>query len=279
MGLIIILVPLLIYYIIIVPLVKTQLINKKITNPKIKRLTFILLLLFPVGDHIIGYMVYKALCFTNGGVKIYKTVTDEREQRDYWFYDGLNVFDNSYNDKEFEYLSNNNLVKRGICTNLLKDGVVGERICAKNGFKEVYLNYCSKKYDNLPITDPDYKRSCKNAEEIIKKYNLENVIKVPKSPYRLSVLKYSKKRIIPFLEVYESYSYSKNRDADELLAEHYGYQFRGGWYIKTFNPYQPFWTYCRGDIIPGQYTETFNKVGMLETIIPNPYKKSNPKGE
>ena len=270
MGLIIILVPLLIYYIIIVPLVKTQLINKKITNPKIKRLTFILLLLFPVGDHIIGYMVYKALCFTNGGVKIYKTVTDEREQRDYWFYDGLNVFDNSYNDKEFEYLSNNNLVKRGICTNLLKDGVVGERICAKNGFKEVYLNYCNEKYDNLPITDPDYKRSCKNADEIIKKYNLENVIKVPKSPYSMYVSNFDKNydSNMPLFLIRKKEQRIKNKNTNEILAEYKGYSFGGGWYIRTVSPY-PFGVNCGGK-------------GLLyleENVIPNPYKKSNPKGE
>ena len=271
MGILLLIVPLLVYYFLVVPLVKKRFINK-IQRTKLKTLAFIVLLLFPIGDHLIGYVVYKTLCFTKGGVTIYKTVTDEQEQRDYWFYDGLNVFDNSYDDKEFKYLADNKLVKRGICTNLLKDGNVGERVCAKGGFKEVYLNYCNPKHNTLPKTNPNYRYSCTNADEIIKKYSLKNVIKVPKSPYVLSILKESKNRLIPFLEVYQNYSYSKNKNTGELLSEHYGYEFRGGWYIKIFNPYQPFWSYCRGKIKPNKYEKLFDKVGAIEIIIPNPYK-------
>jgi len=81
MGILILIVPLVIYYFILKMLLK----NYDETKRKFKKRTvFILLLTLPFWDHIIGYTVYKYLCLTSGGVKIYKTVTDEQEQRDYW---------------------------------------------------------------------------------------------------------------------------------------------------------------------------------------------------
>ncbi len=264
MGLILLIAPLIIYYAIIVPMIKIQLINRKITNKKLKNLAFIFLLLFPIGDHIISYGVYKALCYTSGGVKIYKTVTDEQEQRDYWFYDGLNVFDNSYDDKEYKYLAENKLVKRGICTDLLKDGNVGNRVCAKGGFKEVYLNYCNDKYNTLSKTDPNYKKSCTNADEIIKKYNLTNVIKVPVSSYIFYNSTFDKSynyNIVPFLEVTLATQMIKDYKTNEILAINKEYAFGGGWYVNLVSPYT-FGIGCSKNNLYDFHTQ----------IIPNPYK-------
>ena len=59
------------------------------TNKKLRRIIFIGLITLPFWDHIIGYTIYRTLCFVNGGTTIYKTVTDEQEQRDYWFRDNV----------------------------------------------------------------------------------------------------------------------------------------------------------------------------------------------
>ena len=109
--LIALIVPLAIYYILIVPLVKIGIINR-IEGKRKKAIFFWLLMLFPAGDHIVGYVVYKALCFSVGGVHIYKTVTDVEEQRSYWFYEGLKATEYHGNDEEYKFLSNNGLVRR-----------------------------------------------------------------------------------------------------------------------------------------------------------------------
>lgn len=271
MGVLLLIVPLLIYYVLIVPLVKKKFINK-IQRKKLKTLAFILLLLFPIGDHLIGYVVYKTLCYTKGGVHIYKTVKDKQKRRDYWFYEGLNVFDNSYNDKEFKYLADNKLVKRGICTNLLKDGNVGERVCAKGGFKEVYLNYCNPKYNTLPKTDPNYKHSCTNADEIIKKYHLKNVIKVPKRKYAFytNALEEGMDReifLFPFIS--KDIQKIKNIKTGEVLAKYIGFTFWGGWYINLFNPYH------HGALSRCGERDKKDLYDYQTRVIPNPYKNKN----
>ncbi len=255
MGALIIIVPIVIYYYLI-----KWLFNKyyKDTNKTKRKIYFILLITLPFWDHIAGYAYYKYLCFSKGGITIYKTVTDLQEQKDYWFYEGLNVFDNSYKDKEFKYLSNNNLVKRGICTNLLKDGNVGERICAKDGFKIVYLNYCNNKYNNLPTTHKNYKNSCTNANKLIKKYDLKNVIKVPRSPYIYST---QWNRILPLWLTFDI-KQVKNYQTKEILGENIEITFWGGWFINIFNPFENRGERCN-------YTSSTN---LQELIIRNPYK-------
>jgi len=266
--LLLLIVLLLIYYVLIVPLVKKKFINK-IQRKKLKTLAFILLLLFPIGDHLIGYVVYKTLCYTKGGIYIYKTVTDEQEQRDYWFYDGLNVFNNSYDGKEFKYLADNKLVKVGICTNLLKDGNVGERVCAKGGFKEVYLNYCSPKHNTLPKTDPNYKHSCTNADEIIKKYSLKNVIEVPSRPYSfysIAADKESNREVFLFPFISKNYQKIYNIKTGEILAEYIGFNFWGGWYINLLNQFR------HGALSRCGKKDSKELYSFEKLVIPNPYK-------
>ncbi|WP_331774715.1 hypothetical protein [Sulfurospirillum sp. 1612] len=272
MGLIILIVPLLIYYAILVPIIKKGIIDKVVESKQKRMIILLLVMLFPVGDHIVGYIVYKTLCFTNGGVHIYKTVTNKQEQLDYWFYDGLNVFDNSYDDKEYHFFANNGLVKRGICTNLLKDGNVGERVCAKGGFKIVYLNYCNSKYDSLPKDDPNYHRSCKNAEEIIKQYHLKNVIKVPKRKYVFytnALEKGMDREIFLFPFISKDIQKIKNIKTGEVLAKYIGFAFWGGWYINLFNPYH------HGALSRCGKRDKKDLYDYQTRVIPNPYKNKN----
>ena len=263
MGILILIVPLVIYYFILKAVLK----NYDETKRRFKKRTvFILLLTLPFWDHIIGYTVYKYLCFTSGGVKIYKTVTNEQEQRDYWFYEGLNSTEYHGSDKMYKYLSSNGLVKRnGPCLKPIKKD--NYSICAKDGFKEVYLNYCSLKYDTLTETDSNYKNSCTNANKIIKKYNLKNVISVPKSPYGTYISTFAKSynhQVIPFLQVSKSINMIKNYETDEVLAIHNQYSIGHGWYIDLFSPYRFKIFRChKSRMLIGQ---------LKEAVIPNPYK-------
>ena len=312
MGLIILIVPLIVYYAIIVPLVKKRLINKKITNSKLKMLAFIFLLVFPIADHIIGYGVYKILCYTKGGVKIYKTVIDEQEQRDYWIdtynqhrpkyivgdkygIEGRNyltkdlkyhktVYINNCNTKRWksydckkaeQYIQDNNvdiyyyiqdndnLPRNKKYQDYLEEAdikvirLINEKELT---LEKAYFNKCSDEYNLLPTTDPNYKYSCTNADEIIKKYNLKNVIKVPRSKYR-NYYSNSKKRmaIIPFI-LYRTYRKTIKNKTKELVGEWYSYTFKGGWYIQIFNPYHLSYSHCND----GWFKE--------KLLIPNPYK-------
>jgi len=265
MGLIIILVPLLIYYILIVPLVKIKLINR-IKRKKLKTLAFILLLLFPIGDHIVGYIVYKILCYTKGGVHIYKTVTDKQEQRDYWFYDNPRIGTpyHEINEKMYKYLLSNSLKKRnGKCLKPIQVKGKNYYTCKKKDIEAVYLNYCTPAYNTLPKTDPKYKYSCTNADEIIKKYHLKNVIKVPKSKY---VYEYGSKSItsifgIPILSIDVYVRAIYNKTTKKIIAENREYSFGGGWYIQLVSPY-PFGVGCNG-MLGSKFQEL---------VIPNPYK-------
>lgn len=261
MGLLILIVPIIIYFFVLKRVLK----NYDETAKRLKKRTlFIILFTLPFWDHMIGYSVYKYLCYTDSGVKIDKTVTDEQEQRDYWFYDGLNVFDNSYKGKEFDYFADNKLIKRGICTKLLKGGRIGSRVCAKGGIKEVFLNYCNDKYNNLSKSDLNYKASCTNANEIIKKYKLNNVIKVPISNYYLD--RKVGKSLIPFIHyIVKDEEMIISKKTNEILGKSTRYQFLGGLFINliSFPLYPQFRIECPEN---GFY-------GIASKVIPNPYNK------
>lgn len=321
MGLIVLVTPLLIYYIIIIPIVKIGIINKFVAKKRSQAIWLIIALLLPLADHIIGYGIYKILCFTKGGVHIYKTVTDVEEQKAYWLnqYSPYVVsarYGSAYGLREIELITSDFMGHKTVYLNYCGDEKECEEakkyiqkdeykiytnktdsskiprkdnskyiegspikitwVATENSIEDAYLNYCNPQYDSLPKDDPNYFRSCKNANEIIKKYDLRNVVKVPKSPYSLGITKKSQYKVLPLLGVYEYSMFSINTETEELLSESCGYEFNGGWYIRVFNPYHPFFVYCRGDIHPSSYIALFNQVGAFETVIPNPYK--NKKG-
>ncbi len=255
MGALIIIVPIVIYYYLI-----KWLFNKyyKDTNKTKRKIYFILLITLPFWDHIAGYAYYKYLCFSKGGITIYKTVTDLQEQRDYWFYDNPAIGTEYHQkDKLYKYLDNNGLVKRnGKCLKLIKKE--NYYICAKGKKEIVYLNYCNNKYNNLPTTHKNYKNSCTNANKLIKKYDLKNVIKVPRSPYIYST---QWNRILPLWLTFDI-KQVKNYQTKEILGENIEITFWGGWFINIFNPFENRGERCN-------YTSSTN---LQELIIRNPYK-------
>ncbi len=260
MGVLMIFLPIIIYMLIIKWLFDKF--YRAISKIK-KRVFFILLVTLPFWDHIAGYAYFKYLCFTEGGVKIYKTVTNLQEQKDFWFYEGLNIFNNSYSGEEFDFFAKNKLVKRGICTDLIKKG-----LCSKGGFKEVYLNYCSDKYNNLSPNHQNYKSSCKNTDEIIKKYNLKNIIKVPKSPYGTYISAFDQSynhRISDLFRISLSIHKVFNKKNNETLAIDRHYSYGGGWYVNTMSPYE-----FRGSGCPKE----IGIKALKELVIPNPYKQN-----
>ncbi len=148
MLLIITIIPLLIYYSIILPLIKIKILNKKVTNIRFRRILFIVLFFLPIGDQILGYIVYKTLCFTSAGTTIYQTITDEKEQKVFWF----NAFKDNYAKNDYVYRTNN--------------GIIGEIFLTKDLQKHAiaYWNECESRkrasYD------------CEKANEFIKKNNI-----------------------------------------------------------------------------------------------------------
>ena len=315
MGILLLIVPLLIYYVLIVPILKIKVINE-IQSKKLKTLAFILLLLFPIGDHLIGYVVYKTLCYTKGGVNIYKTVTDEQEQRDYWFINeqlfavsdpsskyGIIKTERYINDFKSrkavytnfckykkldcedakEYIKKHNIevykpVKiLNIKRDKLNDSYLSEAslkvdIVINEDKKELeygYLNYCNPKHNTLPKTDPNYKQSCTNADKIIKKYKLKNVIEVPSSPYSFYSIasdKGSSREVFLFPFIGKDYQKIYNMKTGEILAEYKGFSFWGGWYINLFNPYHPSALSRCGK------KDSKDLYSFKELVIPNPYK-------
>lgn len=305
MGILILIVPLILYFFILKAVLK----NYDETKRRFKKRTvFILLLTLPFWDHIIGYAVYKYLCFTSGGVRIYKTITDEQEQRDYWI-DTYAQINPRYNigseygiitsvlltkdfkehktihtnfcksktwktydcEKADKYIKKSNLKIYGYAkddthipknkqhyiknSSLKSTWVVGEKLLERG-----YLNYCSDEYNSLEKSEKNYAYSCTNADKLIKKYNLKNVVRVPKSKYRnYWRLVKEKKTIVPFI-LYETYTKRINNKTNELDGEWYAYTFKNGLYIQTFSPYHPAYSYCNDGWFKG------------ELIIPNPFK-------
>ncbi len=310
MGALIIIVPIVIYYYLI-----KWLFNKyyKDTNKTKRKIYFILLITLPFWDHIAGYAYYKYLCFSKGGITIYKTVTDLQEQRDYWLrgfkqysapstngerygitsYVGLTkdlkehkvVYINNCKSKRWktydckkaeEYIKEHNIKIHKMILfddNILeaidrrKEIVTLEAISLidKDKLEPAYFNYCNKTYDNLPITDPNCKKSCKYTDTIIEKYNLKNVIKVPKSPYSMYVSNFDKNynSNIPIFFIRNNIGKIYDKNSNDILAEYNEYGFGGGWYIQTISPY-PFASYC-GDTSLSSFKEQ---------VIPNPYKQN-----
>ncbi len=268
MGALIIIVPIVIYYYLI-----KWLFNKyyKDTNKTKRKIYFILLVTLPFWDHMAGYAYYKYLCYTNGGVKIYKTVTDLQEQKDYWFYEGLNVVDNSFNDKQFKYLSKNGLVKREI------QYKIKEKEWA---LKMIYLNYCNNKYNNLPTTHKNYKNSCTNADKLIKKYDLKNVIKVPRSLYIVSSSeqyknKYLEKNfIMASLHKVLPFGFGLTRivniKTNQTMGEYMNFSLRHGWYVDSLLNIVGY-----KSTIQSMCSYYGNRIKLQEKVIPNPYKQNN----
>ena len=278
-----------------------------------KRVFFILLVTLPFWDHIAGYAYFKYLCFTQGGVKIYKTVTDLQEQKDYWLRSfnqkrapsiageryGLTghifltkdlkehkiVYSNNCKsmkwktydcEKANEYIIQNNIkiyevipfdptIIKSIDIDNNKSKLEAIRVIDNNRIIPAYFNYCNNKYDNLTKNDKNYKNSCKNTKEIIKKYDLKNVIKVPKSPYRsyMSVFDESyNHRISNVFRMDLSIDKIYNKKTNEVLAINKEYSYGGGWYVNTISPYE-----FRGSTCS-------KKIWRRELVIPNPYKQN-----
>ncbi|MCP4970992.1 MAG: hypothetical protein GY932_10400, partial [Arcobacter sp.] len=227
------------------------------------------LITLPFWDHIAGYVYFKYLCFTKGGVKIYKTVDDLQEQKDYWFYEGLNVANNSYKGKKFDFFADNNLIKRGI---YYKDTNTDWK------FKIVYLNYCNNKYNNLKAEDKNYKKSCKSTDEIIKTYDLKNVIKVPRSNYSFyNSIKYKENymkehylmnNLFKILPLGFGLTGIINKNTNEVMGEFMNFTLNSGWYINSLATLIGFNKSQQGCNYYG------NSIKLQEKIIPNPYKQN-----
>ncbi len=277
MGALIIIVPIVIYYYLI-----KWLFNKyyKDTNKTKRKIYFILLITLPFWDHIAGYAYYKYLCFSKGGITIYKTVTDLQEQRDYWFYDNPAIGTEYHQkDKLYKYLDNNGLVKRnGKCLKLIKKE--NYYICAKGKKEIVYLNYCNNKYNNLPTTHKNYKNSCTNANKLIKKYDLKNVIKVPRSLYIVSSSeqyknKYLEKNfIMASLHKVLPFGFGLTRivniKTNQTMGEYMNFSLRHGWYVDSLLNIVGY-----KSTIQSMCSYYGNRIKLQEKVIPNPYKQNN----
>lgn len=313
--LIALIVPLVIYYILIVPLVKIGIINR-IESKRKKAIFFWLLMFFPVGDHIVGYVVYKALCFSIGGVHIYKTVTDEAEQRAYWIdsYFGIRAPNSngerygiesriyltkdlkqhqiaymnqcetkrwkSYDcEKADEYIKEHHLkvyelekekidISRSTRNqDYIKDSSLRiTRVIGDTKLEFAYLNYCDAQYETLLKDDPNYYRSCKNADELIAQYHLENVIKVPKSSYSVFT---SRITLLPLLITIDS-SRVIHTATKEKLGVNREITFYGGWW---FNVAGSMFGHNKGWSFGSMFENDFK-----QKIIPNPYKQQINQG-
>jgi hypothetical protein len=262
MILLAIILPIVIYFFLV-----KYLFNKfyKGTNQKLRRVIFIGLITLPFWDHIVGYSIYKTLCLTNGGITIYKTVTDEQEQRDYWFYDGLKSTEfHQKDDKMYKILADNNLIMRnGRCLKIIKHK--DYESCKREDLEKNYLNYCNPKYNNLPKTDKNYQSSCTNTDAIIKQYDLKNVIKVPGSPYNAYVKNYNYKK--PFFLIGKKVEVLKNIKTEKVLAKFTGYTFATGWYARLISH-----NISTGGEGVSCYKYKDSLFGNKEEVIPNPYK-------
>ena len=200
-----------------------------------RRIFFILLVTLPFWDHIAGYAYFKYLCLTKGGITIYKIVTDLQEQKDYWFYEGLSNTEYHNKDKEYKYFKSNELILRnGKCLKPIKKD--NYYTCAKKDIERVYLNYCNNKYNNLPTNHKDYKSSCINTDKVIKKYDLKNVIKVPRSPYIRYVSVFDKsysQKVSNMFRVSLNIIKVHNKYTNEILSIEKYYSYDGGWYVNS----------------------------------------------
>jgi hypothetical protein len=133
---------------------------------------FIILSTLPFGDQLIGYCVFKYLCKNDGGIKIYKTVTNKFEQESYWLTKGIDVKARNYNvDRIFHY----NLDYRQYLS---------------SDFSKVYNLYFPKfyKYDKLEDKSKIIKQ-VKEYFEINKKSELSLFINLNSINEKLMVLK------------------------------------------------------------------------------------------
>ncbi|RXI45403.1 hypothetical protein CRU99_03650 [Malaciobacter mytili] len=242
---------------------------------KIKKVTlFILFSSIPFWDGIVYSLCMKYVLFTNQEIIINKKVTNLEEQKNYWFWQN---FINEKNILIENFLGNSlgkeRLVKIDFLRKedeindiRLKDTALEVHLFVFNETKTIkkYLNYCKKDYNNLDKNDKKYKYSCIYTDEIIKKYNLKNVIKVPQTPY----IKSTKKEYIfkPF-NFYKTIEYIQNKNTNEIYGEKIvKYSIQRGWYVSFWSD-----TYITKNITYEQYINSSKNLESI--IIPNPFKK------
>ncbi len=338
MILVLILLPLVIYYLVFVPLIMW--IFKRICKLK-RRILLIILVLFPIGDHILGYAYFKSLCFIQPAIKINRTVTDTQEQKDYWFLrGGLKSVSSSYyqHDKIHTYRLNHtdyfssdfSQVYNVYYAKFSPNDNLEERIKIEKNIKKVfekkkksefsilmtekelsenserlkkipkylkkrfkndkyyfvedssivaslnvikksedkatiergYENYCNNSFNDFSLNSDKYKKSCAYSDKIIKKYNLQNVIKVPKSPY-IEIIQNDKNELLKI--TYETFSLI-NKNTSEILAIKTERIFWGGWYLNFIGS-----QFHNSGLTCNDVTNYY----FREKIIPNPYKKDN----
>ena len=179
------------YYLIFVVVVKKKLINH-INNIFFKYLVFLVLLIFPFLDYLMGFSLYHFFINTEYNKNIQTVITNKKDQEAYWF--KKNVTGSILNkkigfttevDKKIENIEKPFSQKISFKKNKYTDNLVG------------YLNYCDAKYNSLLPQAANYKKSCKYTDELISEYKLKNILKIPYTPYRYV----ERKKIFPIIGV------------------------------------------------------------------------------
>lgn len=236
----------LIYYTFLFFILKKKLFPPTTFPSTFKRILFLILVIAPFGDTIIGYITYQAIAYNAKELKIYKTINSKDEQEAYWFSNNmvLATLDKNtlfYNDSEKEL--------SGITAKPLSQKVI-VKDPLKNDFVSGYLNYC------VDTVEPNDTMSCHYADALIQRYALKHVIKVPFSPYV-----YSDKTLdLPFLDLTYFNQELYNSVTHEILGKNQEITFSGSWIFKylTATP---------------QSEKTGNRLAketFVEKMIPNP---------
>lgn len=269
----------------------------------LKLVFFILMISIPFLDQVLGYATYKNLCKNDSGIKVFRTLNNKKEQKDYWLMKFLefNAYivkhDNIYHhnldykeilSKDFSKIYNvyyprfyskdskkdrneillsiekvfyknrkselsilfeiekaeNSLIKKE-----QKDLTLQEIINNSNLFPTIvinknrdkilieraYKNLCNDEYNNFSADSIEYKKSCTFTNQLIKNYNLVNIINIPKSHYKIIENKTLNKDYIKYLNIYPKTREIYSSNTNEVLATNKQYIFKHGWYLNTIS--------------------------------------------
>jgi len=245
------------YYLIFVVIVKKKVINH-INNSFFKYLLFFILLIFPFLDYLIGFSLYNFFIYTESNKNSHTIITNKKVQEAYWFKKNVtaSILDKRTEfftevDKNIENVEKPFSQKISFKKNKYIDNLVG------------YLNYCDIQYDNLLPQVANYKNSCKYTKELIDKYKLKNILKVPYTPYKYVEMK----KIFPIIGVSYFTQVVKDTRNGKIIGRNNVLKLENGFILSKVYKYE----------INKQVGKIFLKEQFEKSIIPNKIEISTNK--
>lgn len=213
---------------------------KKFATKKSKYIAIAIMVLIPIWDIVLGYPIYKLLCWSSAGVHIYKTVDNV---------EGFYVGKDSGRYSKIPPLP--------------YKGYTFIEYKRKQESKEPY------RYYRISWVDANMTENCIQIGNASSKYNLnfykqgkcivkKEISESEVSPWEYNSRNYIKRNIIPVINIRKDITFIRDRSNNQNIAENITYTLDQNWVLGIIKS---------SIVVRGNWAHCDNKVDMLQNTL------------